>query len=188
MRVLVALSLVCLVLAAGCGGVSTEQASTAEPTPTGGEPTPTPGETPEPTPEPTPSGTPEPGFSRVSVFFEEVYVYDNSEPWITDPGECVFAVDVNGNYFEMGPFDCDDDTVYPLSFPTVDLDLGAGDTLYVSAAGFEDDPTGYDAMGSFDLQFGESANFGVGEHVQAGLFDATTPGKFEITFVVAAQP
>lgn len=179
----VAVVLVCSAFA-GCGGGVTTQPSTGEATPTEEEPTPTPGEG---TPTPNPTGTPVPGTQRVSVTFTDVYVDNNSEPFITDPGECLFAVEVNGNYFETPTFSCDDGAAYALSLPTVDLDLGAGDVLYVSAAGFEDDPTGYDGLGSFDLQFGESALFGMGQHQQAGLFDPQTLGYFEMGFVVAVQ-
>lgn len=168
---------------AGCSqGVSTEGA-TGEPTPTDGEGTPTPGETATPTPGPTPN----PNTQRVSVTFTDVYVENNSEPFLTDPGECLFAVEVNGHYFETPVFNCDDGSAYGLTFPTIDVDLASDDLLMVSAAGFEDDPTGYDGLGSFDLQFGETANFGAGQHAQAGLFDPQTIGYFEMTFVVAVQ-
>ena len=186
MRVGLVLALV-LVLAAfaGCGGGVSTQPATGDATPTDGEATPTPGE--EATPTPAPTGTPLPGTQRVSVTFTDVYITNNSEPFLTDPGECVFAVEVNGNYFETPGFSCNDESAYALSLPTVDLDLGAGDVLLVSAAGFEDDPTGYDGLGSFDLQFGESALFGMGQHQQAGLFDPQTLGYFEMSFVVAVQ-
>lgn len=180
---LLAVLLICAAFV-GCGEGVTTQPATGDATPTDGEATPTPEEG---TPTPAPTGTPLPGTQRVSVTFTDVYVMNNSEPFITDPGECLFAVEVNGNYFETPVFDCSDGSAYALSLPTVDLDLGAGDVLLVSAAGFEDDPTGYDALGSFDLQFGESAIFGMGQHQQAGLFDPQTLGYFEMSFVVAVQ-
>lgn len=173
---------VCTVFAGCSQGVSTEGAG-GEPTPTDGEGTPTPGETATPTPGPTPN----PNTQRVSVTFTDVYVENNSEPFLTDPGECLFAVEVNGHYFETPVFNCDDGSAYGLTFPTIDVDLASDDLLMVSAAGFEDDPTGYDGLGSFDLQFGETANFGAGQHAQAGIFDPQTIGYFEMTFVVAVQ-
>jgi hypothetical protein len=169
---------------AACGQGVTTQPTTGEPTPTEGEsPTPTPGETPTPGPTPTPGGP----TQRVNVTFTDVYVDNNSEPWITDPGECLFAVEANGNYFETPVFNCDDGSAYALSFPTIELDLAEDDLLLISSAGFEDDPTGYDALGSFDLQFGETANFGAGQHVQAGMFDPQTLGYFEVSFVVELE-
>lgn len=162
---------------AGCSqNVSTEGA-TGEPTPDDSA-TPTPGESPTPTPAPG-------NLQRVSVTFTDVFVMDNSEPWITDPGECIFAVDVNGNYFETPAFNCDDGAAYSLSFPTVDLDLGPANQLFISAAGFEDDPTGYDGLGSFDVAFQSSGLFGEGQHVESALFDPQTLGYFEMGFVVS---
>ena len=163
----------------GCGGVSTEGATAGSPTP---------GETDEPTPDPTATPTPAPdNVKRVSVTFTSVYVYDDSEPAITEPGELVFAVDVNGNYFETPTFDGADGTAYDLSLPTVDMDLGPGDTLRISVAGFEDDPTGYDALGSFDVQYDASTSFGAGQHTEPAMFDPSTYGYFDISYVVAVQ-
>src|SRR4051812_33617223 len=79
---LVAVLVTCAAFA-GCGpGVNTGGA-TGDETPTSEEPTPTPGET--ATPAPTPGN-----LSRVSVTFTDVYVENNSEPFLTDPGECLF--------------------------------------------------------------------------------------------------
>lgn len=170
-------ALVCVSVAAGCGpGVNTEGAT--------GEPTP--GESATPTPDETATPTPPPGnLRRVSVTFTDVFLSNNSEPWVTDPGECLFAVDVNGNYFETPIFNCDDGAAYALSFPTVDLDLGPTTQLFISAAGFEDDPTGYDGLGSFDVSFASSGNFGEGQHVESALFDPQTLGYFEMGFVIS---
>lgn len=174
------LSTMLLALAAashGCGGVSTEGATAS----------PTPGETEEPSPTEQPTATPTPaaGTKRVSVTFESVYVYDDSEPALTEPGEILFAVDVNGNYFETPTFEGADGAAYDLSLPTVDLDLGPDDVLFVSVAGFEDDPTGYDALGSLDQQFDASTGFGAGQHTSPAMFDPSTYGYFDVSFVIA---
>lgn len=162
---------------AGCAqGVSTAGA-TGEPTPDESA-TPTPGESPEPSPTPS-------GLQRVSVTFTDVYVMDNSEPVLTDPGECLFAVDVNGNYFETPLFNCDDGAAYALNFPTIDLDLASYQQLFISAAGFEDDPVDPDVLGSFDVTFDAAGLFGEGQHVESALFDPQTLGYFEMGYVIS---
>jgi hypothetical protein len=177
----VALAMVAIGAAAigGCG-VDTTGVATGDPTGTEtATGTSTPGETPTPTPTGTPSTAKMISFHTVSL-----YLYDDSEPWITEPGEMYFNVTVNGGYHATPEFDGADATSYTLDLPQVDLELGSGDVLTIGFEGLESDPTGYDQLGRFDVQYDASTNFGEGQHTQSGMLNGANAGFYDLTYAI----
>lgn len=177
-------------VAAACGGVETEQPATSAPTPTpSGSPTGTATASPTPTgtAEPTPTATATPSAVLAKVFFSEIYVFDDSEPGLTEPGECVFAFDVNGLYQETS-FDCNDQQGYDPGLPLFQVTVPAGGSLTIAGIGIEDDPTDDDDLGEFTVSFGADLGYGAGAHTVLGMFGASDPGHFQVDFDVAIEP